>query len=553
MVIASLGGAALIMEAGPRVGALTTHRDQLPSSSQYELLLRIASGGMATVYVGRRTGAAGFSREVAIKRAHAHLLEDPSFAKMLVAEAKIAARIHHPNVVAVQAVELLEGELLLVMDYVEGAALSELAPLSSGAPRLPAGVVARILLDAAQGLEAAHTATGERGEPLGLVHRDVSPQNILIGIDGIARVSDFGIAKTTEGTDSQVGKTATGTLKGKVAYMPPEYVEGGRFDVRSDVFALGVVAWEAFTGTRLFRGANEVETLRHVLAGKVVAPSTVAPSLGTTFDEIVLRSLARSPSARWPSARAFGDAIEAAARAAGMLATVGEVATAVRRVAGPALAHRRALIHKSAAQSESSVRVVGRADATGTLDIDVPVIVGEPSETAVRAPLFTGEVGEAYAEAPPGDAPGVPTFATGVSSRSIPTSEAAAKEPRGKTARRAALATAFLLLVGAGLGVAWKKEARTVVAPAVAIPAAPTPSTLAAGAAPPPSPSTSVEAPSAEARSTEAPMESAVSASASALPQGTPPVRSAAPRARPRTAPTRPPDRAPPNPYGDGR
>src|SRR5689334_9058235 len=132
------------MERGPRPGVRTTYRDRLPSSSRYELLVRVASGGMATVYVGRKSGAHGFSREVAIKRAHAHLLEDPSFTQMLVAEAKLAAKIRHPNVVSVEAVEELDGELLLVMEYVEGATLSELtAEDQEGAPSIPPQVAVR--------------------------------------------------------------------------------------------------------------------------------------------------------------------------------------------------------------------------------------------------------------------------------------------------------------------------------------------------------------------------------------------------------------------------
>jgi serine/threonine-protein kinase len=216
-------------------------REELPQTSRYELLVKIASGGMATVYVGRLRGVEGFSRQVAIKRAHPHLVEDPAFRRMLIAEARLAARIHHPNVVSVQDVDEADGELLLAMDYVEGAALSSLLGAAIHAERpLPPAIAVRVILDAALGLHAAHTLTDEEGHPLGLVHRDVSPHNILVGLDGVARITDFGIAKCM--TSNTAGTaTATGVLKGKLAYMAPEYVEHGDIDARGDVFARGVV------------------------------------------------------------------------------------------------------------------------------------------------------------------------------------------------------------------------------------------------------------------------------------------------------------------------
>src|SRR5262245_40221506 len=160
----------------------TTIQHPLPRTSRYELLTKIAAGGMAMVYVGRLRGAAGFWRLCAIKRAHPHLVEDPELRRSLIAEARLASRIQHPNVVPISDVEELEGELLLVMDYVEGAALSELIRHASDAGRrLPPRVVVRVVLDACAGLAAAHDLKDENGTPLGLVHRDVSPQNVLVG------------------------------------------------------------------------------------------------------------------------------------------------------------------------------------------------------------------------------------------------------------------------------------------------------------------------------------------------------------------------------------
>ncbi|HVY49071.1 MAG TPA: serine/threonine-protein kinase, partial [Minicystis sp.] len=310
----------------------------LEGTSRYELLLRVASGGMATVYLGRLKGSAGFSRFVAIKRAHAHLVEDLGMRRDLIAEARLASWIRHPNVVSVQDVEELEGELLLVMDYVEGGSLAELlATAGERGVTLAPAVAARVLVDACAGLQAAHDARDEQGKHLALVHRDVSPQNILVGVDGAARLTDFGIAKVSDASQ----RTATGALKGKLAYMAPEYLEGRRLDQRGDVFSMAVVAWEALANERLFKGDSEVETMRRVLEAKVPRLSAKAPWLGSAFDDVLANALAKDPSRRTPTARALGEALEAAARAGGRLAAPSDVGAWVTQLVGPKLETRR--------------------------------------------------------------------------------------------------------------------------------------------------------------------------------------------------------------------
>ena len=433
------------MTATLRAGVPITHRDQLPSSSRYELLVKVASGGMATVYVGRLSSTAGISRLVAIKRAHAHLLEDPAFGRMLIAEAKLASRIHHPNVVAVQNVEEVEGELLLVMDYVEGASLADLADPENGAQPLPAQAAVRIILDACAGLHAAHELTDDDGHPLGIVHRDVSPHNILVGVDGISRLTDFGIAKSSGHTQS-AGKTSTGALKGKVAYMAPEYVEAGKLDARSDVFSLGIVLWEALTRRRLFRGGNEVESLKMVIACEVAPPSTIAPWIGRGLDDVVLRALARSPAERFQSALELSEALESAARKEDLLAKHVDVAKAVKAAAGEILAQRRALIKEKhdpevitadvdydaktravvdaaiANEARSQVSLVGRSERTASL-VQPDAVVARDSVTAPIAPVRALPV-----ETPPqpGDAS---TFGSGVSAQLVDEARDAAIRP----------------------------------------------------------------------------------------------------------------------------
>src|SRR5215472_1683440 len=222
---------------------------------RYRLHGVIASGGMATVHYGRLLGPVGFARTVAIKRLHAQFAQDPEFVAMFVDEARLAARIHHPNVVQTLDVVMEGGELLLVMDYVPGESLAHcLRALISVRTPIPADIVSAIGCAVLHGLHAAHEATGDTGQPLLIVHRDVSPQNVLVGADGVPRLIDFGVARA----EGRVQLTREGQLKGKLAYMAPEQLRGtGEVDRRTDVYAAGVVLWETLTRERLFGGDNQ--------------------------------------------------------------------------------------------------------------------------------------------------------------------------------------------------------------------------------------------------------------------------------------------------------
>lgn len=297
--------------------------------------MKIASGGMATVYVGRRLD--GDPRLWAIKRAHAHLIEQTEFRQMFIEEAQVASRIRHPKIVAIHDVEELGEELRLVMDYVEGGTLGE---LNAGGEPVPPAIVVRILLDAAEGLHAAHGMTDDDGKHMNLVHRDVSPHNILVGVDGVARLADFGIAKCAMSSNS----TTTGALKGKLGYMSPEYIEGNAPDQRHDVFALGIVLWELFAHKRLFRGPNEVETMKNVVAAEVPLISEVVPQLGTDFDAVLSMALARRREDRFENAQAVAAALEIAAARSHLLASHEEVGAYLQERLAARLAKRRAAI-----------------------------------------------------------------------------------------------------------------------------------------------------------------------------------------------------------------
>jgi eukaryotic-like serine/threonine-protein kinase len=280
---------------------------------RYILFEELASGGMATVHYGRLMGPAGFSRTVAIKRMHPTFAKNPEFLSMFLDEARIAARVRHPNVVATLDVVTRAGEVLLVMDYVQGVSLSQaIRGLRSRGEGISPAIAASIMTQVLFGLHAAHEARSDDGMPLGVVHRDVSPQNILIGIDGVARVADFGIAKAV----GRLQTTTEGQIKGKTAYMAPEQIRGRHVDRRADVHAAGVVFWEALTGQRLFTGDSGLAVMNDVLEKVVPLVSEVASNVPEALDPIVARALSRDPQGRFATAREMAVAVESATQVA---------------------------------------------------------------------------------------------------------------------------------------------------------------------------------------------------------------------------------------------
>ncbi len=312
---------------------------------RYEIVLPIAKGGMATVYLARASGVGGFDRYMALKLTAAHLRDDPSFAKHLIDEAKLVAHLRHTNVVPVYDVGECEHGVFLVMEYVPGdslAGLRRLARASGG--ELPPRIALRILADALLGLHAAHEHADEDGEPLGLVHRDFSPQNILVGTDGIARLTDFGIAKAA----SRVSNTGAGLVKGKLRYVAPEQARGEPLDRRCDVWAAGVIAWEILTGRQLV----SIDDPSSAPIPKDDPPRvrTVAGDVSEALDALVGRALRIARDERLDSAQRFARELTSAARAAGLLAEPDEVAEHVHRLAGPELAERKARLAEARRQ-----------------------------------------------------------------------------------------------------------------------------------------------------------------------------------------------------------
>jgi serine/threonine protein kinase len=281
----------------------------------YSLHGEIGGGGMATVHFGRVVGAIGFTRTVAIKRLHRDYVRDPHFVTMFMDEARVAARVRHPNVVQTLDVVLDKDELFLVLEYVHGFSLAHLLRAAKDASvPVPAGVACAIIAGTLHGLHAAHEATDEDGEPLDIVHRDVSPQNILVGADGVARVLDFGVAKAAGRSQD----TKEGQLKGKLAYMAPEQVTGVNVTRRCDVFAASIVFWELLTGARLFRSETESETVAKVLGAPIALPSSYRPELAS-LDVVVMKGLERDPEKRFESAREMARRVEAAMKIASVI------------------------------------------------------------------------------------------------------------------------------------------------------------------------------------------------------------------------------------------
>ncbi len=352
---------------------------------RYALFDPIARGGMATVHIARLEGLAGFARTVAIKRLHAQYAQDPEFVSMFLDEARLAARIRHPNVVPVLDVVAMDHELFLVMEYVQGESFARLMRASRHAkraipPRISVGIVSGIL----HGLHAAHEAKSERGQPLSIVHRDVSPQNVMVGQDGVARILDFGIAKAS----NRLSTTRDGLLKGKLSYMAPEQLQLRGVDRRTDVYAASVLLWEALTGKELFPVDEPAATLLRILNDEIPPVSTVNASVPRVLDAIVAKGLARSVDDRYASAREMALELEKAV----VPPSASQVTTWLEQIAGRELKKRAEMVAEIESVSVHSLAdrprqppreplaAVALASDSGVNAISAPGLPSDPPE-----------------------------------------------------------------------------------------------------------------------------------------------------------------------------
>jgi serine/threonine-protein kinase len=304
---------------------------------KYEIFEPFAAGGMATVHYGAELLQGGARRIVAIKRVETFADTSEHLAAALVTEARIAAHVKHPNVTAALDLLVEEREVAFVMEYVDGPSLATLdRRLRSRDERVALPILLAIVVDALRGLHALHTAVDDRGRALGLVHRDVTPHNILVGTDGVAKVADFGVAKG----DLTRPRTVTGEIKGKIRYLAPEQVHGTA-SPRSDLFSMGVTLWECIVGRSLFAGATDPEILAQVLVEPIRMPSELGIEAPADVERVLMRALARAPEKRMASAAEMADALASGSTTP---ATHEEVARYVMRECGGEIEARAARV-----------------------------------------------------------------------------------------------------------------------------------------------------------------------------------------------------------------
>jgi len=312
---------------------------------RYELLMPIAQGGMATVWAARQRGSRGFSKTVAVKTILPNLSDDPQFEQMFLDEASIASRIHHANVAEIYDLGEQEEVLYLVMEWVDGESFSTLSKTArKNGSDIPVRVGLKIVAQAAAGLHAAHELRDDDDQLLQLVHRDVSPQNILVSSTGAAKLVDFGVAKAM----GRSGETSAGQLKGKVPFMSPEQAKGGTVDRRTDIFALGIMLYRIATGGHPFLDDDDIKTLRNIITRPAMPPRVKNPSCSVALEKVILRALQKDPAKRYQTAAELEADIEGVMAATGGIVSIDEVGTFVKATLGERDRKRKAALRDAA-------------------------------------------------------------------------------------------------------------------------------------------------------------------------------------------------------------
>ncbi len=294
------------------------------SFGRYRAESVIARGGMGEVFLGRIDGEHGFARPIVIKVIRNDLIEDERFAMMFVDEARIAASLHHRNIVQIVDFDRFENGVFLVTEHVDGCDLRHLLRELRSPP--PLSLAVSIIAELATGLHAAHEAVGSDGQSLQLVHRDISPSNVLLGVHGEVKLADFGVAKAR----SRSYHTVSGTIKGKAPYMSPEQILGGQLERRSDIFSIGTLMFELTTRTRLFSAANNARAMQMILAGEIPAPESRRADIPPPLSAIMTRALAFDRDARYATAAELVDELDTLARAQHWSLSLAQIAHAVR-------------------------------------------------------------------------------------------------------------------------------------------------------------------------------------------------------------------------------
>lgn len=342
---------------------------------RYEFLAPIAQGGMAAVWAARQRGSRGFSKVVAIKTMLPTISEDPRFERMFLDEAQIASKIRHEHVVEILDLGEENEILYLVMEWVDGESLSVLRRRAAEHEGIPLRLAARIVADACAGLHAAHELTDDEGNPIGLVHRDVSPQNILVGYDGNVKILDFGVAKIAGRT---ADTTSIGHARGKPPYMAPEQALGKPIDRRADVFSLGIIFYQLLVGRHPFRGENDIATLHNIITEQAVArPREVNPAITESVEALSLRAIERDPQRRFQTAQEFELALDALLDAQLGRVRQEEIGRFLSESMGTAQEERRSTIR-------DAIRLADSAEPT-QVDLSVGALSANISPSSSRA------------------------------------------------------------------------------------------------------------------------------------------------------------------------
>ncbi|MBN2360507.1 MAG: serine/threonine protein kinase [Deltaproteobacteria bacterium] len=358
---------------------------------RYTLLYELAAGGMATLYLARVLGPGGFQKLVAIKRIHSHLARERSFVESFLDEARLAASIQHPNVAQIFELGQVNRQFFIVMEYVEGESLGSFAMAHLAALRklqqprqMPIRECTAVVAEAAAGLHAAHELCGADGQMLGVVHRDVSPQNILLTYSGHVKLVDFGVAKARGG----IHVTTDNTLKGKLSYMSPEQVRAEDLDRRSDIFSLGIVLFEVTTGHRLFRHKVDVEVLAKILRGEVPPPTRLARDYPAALEKVVLRALAQDREQRYATAEEMRRALQKVLLDLGPPVEADEIAAMMRRTFPERIEFKKRLRESCMSGTAPSPDLADALTAGGITDVSSTTHTPRPGAGLPRRPLL---------------------------------------------------------------------------------------------------------------------------------------------------------------------
>jgi serine/threonine-protein kinase len=462
---------------------------------RYELLVPVAKGGMASVWAARLKGTRGFQKLVAIKTMLPGLVDDPSFERMFLDEATLASQVRHPHVIEIMDLGEQDRILYLVMEWVSGEALSIIMKYAATRGGIPLPIAVHIATQACRGLHAAHELREENGVLVGLVHRDVSPQNVLVTYDGVVKVVDFGVAKATARLDTV---TEAGQLKGKIAYMSPEQLRGEKIDRRTDVFAMGILLYMMTTGKHPFRGDDQAQTIARISSDEpAILPSTLIPGYPPGLEACVMQALAKDSAKRYPSANDMLIGLTRALPSAMRESTDEEVSEFIRRLLPDRLERQRQAIKQALEAADR------REMAKSAPQLNLPETVSDEPATVLE--------GIGREMTPSADGRSLP----GASSTEPPPSIIRAEKARRRNLLLAA--SGAILLVGAGVGFAFGRDE----GPRSSGSGAEAPSAIAAPTLTVKEPTVTLT-PSASASATESlPVEPAPSASPSAAPSAT--------------------------------